>query len=114
MASAIPHASGLPHSPPVKGPWISLPLGVVTLAERHGGIHVCGKTFESMVQETGELLAPFAAEARAANAEPGAQVEKVDFIEGEHVSRNEIHELNTAVKAMHTSIDYLYRRLNKR
>ena len=26
---------------------------------------------------------------------------KVDFIEGEHVSRNEIHELNTAVKAMH-------------
>ena len=30
---------------------------------------------------------------------------KVDFIEGEHVSRNEIHELNTAVKAMHTSID---------
>jgi hypothetical protein len=38
----------------------------------------------------------------------------VDFIEGEHASRNEIHELNTAVKAMHTSIDYLYRRLNKR
>jgi hypothetical protein len=39
---------------------------------------------------------------------------EVDFIEGEHASRNEIHELNTAVKAMHTSIDYLYRRLNKR
>jgi exopolyphosphatase/guanosine-5'-triphosphate,3'-diphosphate pyrophosphatase len=51
--------------------WTSMPLGVVTLAERHGGIHVCGKTFESMVRETGELLAPFAAEARAANADPG-------------------------------------------
>ena len=50
----------------------------------------------------------------AANAEPGARVDQVDFIEGEHASRNEIHELNTAVKAMHTSIDYLYRRLNKR
>lgn len=51
--------------------WTSMPLGVVTLAERHGGIHVCGKTFESMVRETSELLTPFAAEARAANAEPG-------------------------------------------
>lgn len=50
----------------------------------------------------------------AANAEPGTSIAKVDFIEGEHVSRNEIHELNTAVKAMHTSIEYLYRRMNKR
>ena len=51
--------------------WTSLPLGVVTLAERYGGIHVCGRTFEAMVAETGARLAPFAAEARAASAEPG-------------------------------------------
>ncbi len=51
--------------------WTSMPLGVVTLAERHGGIHVCGETFEAMVRETGELLAPFAAGAGDANAEPG-------------------------------------------
>ena len=50
----------------------------------------------------------------ASSSEPGAKVEKVDFIEGEHTSANEIHELNTAVKAMHTSIDYLYRKMIKR
>ena len=50
----------------------------------------------------------------ASNSEPGAKVEKVDFIEGEHTSANEIHELNTAVKAMHMSIDYLYRKMMKR
>jgi len=50
----------------------------------------------------------------ASSSEPGAKVEKVDFIEGEHTSANEIHELNTAVKAMHTSIDYLYRKMSKR
>jgi exopolyphosphatase / guanosine-5'-triphosphate,3'-diphosphate pyrophosphatase len=51
--------------------WTSMPLGVVTLAEKHGGVHVCGKTFETMVQETTERLAPFAQEAREARAEPG-------------------------------------------
>lgn len=51
--------------------WTSMPLGVVSLAERHGGVHVCGKTFEAMVQETGAMLEPFAAEAREAKAEPG-------------------------------------------
>lgn len=50
----------------------------------------------------------------AANSEPGANLEKVEFIEGEHASANEIHELNTAVKAMHTSIEYLYRKMTKR
>ena len=50
----------------------------------------------------------------ASSSEPGAKVEKLDFIEGEHTSANEIHELNTAVKAMHTSIDYLYRKMIKR
>jgi exopolyphosphatase/guanosine-5'-triphosphate,3'-diphosphate pyrophosphatase len=31
--------------------WVSLPVGVVTLAERHGGIDVDGDTFEAMVDE---------------------------------------------------------------
>ncbi|MBP7392805.1 MAG: DUF3365 domain-containing protein [Zoogloea sp.] len=50
----------------------------------------------------------------ASSSEPGAKIEKVEFIESEHTSANEIHELNTAVKAMHTSIDYLYRKMIKR
>jgi exopolyphosphatase/guanosine-5'-triphosphate,3'-diphosphate pyrophosphatase len=51
--------------------WTSMPLGVVTLAERHGGVHVCNRTFEKMVSETAETLAPFAAEAIEARTEPG-------------------------------------------
>ncbi len=50
----------------------------------------------------------------ASNSEPGAKLDKVEFVEGEHASANEIHELNTAVKAMHTSIEYLYRKMTKR
>lgn len=42
--------------------WVSLPLGVVTLAERHGGIEVTREIFETMVAEVAELLAPFAAQ----------------------------------------------------
>ncbi|WP_374265218.1 DUF3365 domain-containing protein [Zoogloea sp.] len=50
----------------------------------------------------------------ASGSDPGAKIDKVEFIEGEHTSANEIHELNTAVKAMHTSIEYLYRKMTKR
>lgn len=39
--------------------WISLPLGVVTLAERHGGEHVPEHVYESMVAEVTAELAPF-------------------------------------------------------
>jgi exopolyphosphatase/guanosine-5'-triphosphate,3'-diphosphate pyrophosphatase len=42
--------------------WISLPHGVVTLAERHGGITVTADIYEKMVQEVAALIAPFAAE----------------------------------------------------
>jgi exopolyphosphatase / guanosine-5'-triphosphate,3'-diphosphate pyrophosphatase len=41
--------------------WTSLPVGVVTLGERHGGIDVSPELYEAMVRETAELLAPFAA-----------------------------------------------------
>jgi exopolyphosphatase/guanosine-5'-triphosphate,3'-diphosphate pyrophosphatase len=40
--------------------WDSLPVGVVTLAERHGGIDVTPKIFEGMVEEVSELLMDFA------------------------------------------------------
>ena len=39
--------------------WDSLPVGVVTLAERYGGIDVTPKTFEGMVEEVSDLLLDF-------------------------------------------------------
>jgi 23S rRNA (uridine2552-2'-O)-methyltransferase len=40
--------------------WTSLPVGVVSLAERFGGRHVTPEIFEAMVADVGEMLAPFA------------------------------------------------------
>ena len=39
--------------------WDSLPVGVVTLAERHGGVDVTRAGFESMVEEVSDLIAGF-------------------------------------------------------
>ena len=44
---------------PVIGDWISLPCGVVTLAERHGGIEVPEMVYRRMVAEVAESLTPF-------------------------------------------------------
>lgn len=44
---------------PIIGDWISLPCGVVTLAERHGGVDVPSGVYERMVQEVADHLAPF-------------------------------------------------------
>jgi exopolyphosphatase / guanosine-5'-triphosphate,3'-diphosphate pyrophosphatase len=52
---------GGPPLPQIRG-WISLPHGVVTLAERHGGIVVSPETYEAMVVEVAALIAPFAQE----------------------------------------------------
>jgi exopolyphosphatase / guanosine-5'-triphosphate,3'-diphosphate pyrophosphatase len=38
--------------------WASVPMGVVTLAERHGGIHVDRALFETMVSEVAASLEP--------------------------------------------------------
>jgi exopolyphosphatase / guanosine-5'-triphosphate,3'-diphosphate pyrophosphatase len=54
-------AGGGPPLPQIAG-WISLPHGVVTLAERHGGFNVTRDTYEAMVCEVAELIAPFARE----------------------------------------------------
>jgi exopolyphosphatase/guanosine-5'-triphosphate,3'-diphosphate pyrophosphatase len=42
--------------------WMSLPLGVVTLAERFGGKNVTSESYALMVQEVASFIAPFAAE----------------------------------------------------
>jgi len=56
-----------PHSPRGPAPpdihrWISLPVGVVTLAERHGGITVDRAIFEAMIEEVAGHIRPFAAQ----------------------------------------------------
>jgi exopolyphosphatase/guanosine-5'-triphosphate,3'-diphosphate pyrophosphatase len=56
----IERAAGAAHAPPVKGPWTSLPLGVVTLAERFGGTNVTRQCYEAMIGEVAGHLAPFA------------------------------------------------------
>jgi exopolyphosphatase/guanosine-5'-triphosphate,3'-diphosphate pyrophosphatase len=57
---ARPGARRGPPPPEVRD-WISLPVGVVTLAERHGGIAVTPEVFENMVEEVAALIGRFAA-----------------------------------------------------
>jgi exopolyphosphatase / guanosine-5'-triphosphate,3'-diphosphate pyrophosphatase len=42
--------------------WMSMPLGVVTLAEHYGGRDVTPQSYASMVQEVAQHVAPFAAD----------------------------------------------------
>jgi len=49
-----------PPAPRIEG-WVSIPVGVVTLAERHGGVAVTHAVFEAMVEEVATLIADFAA-----------------------------------------------------
>lgn len=51
--------------------WDSLPVGVVTVAERHGGVTVTRESFEAMVEEVSNLLEPFQIAAGAASTAPG-------------------------------------------
>ncbi len=46
--------------------WISLPIGVVSLAERHGGREVTRANYEAMVADVMRAVAPFEAEHRFA------------------------------------------------
>jgi exopolyphosphatase/guanosine-5'-triphosphate,3'-diphosphate pyrophosphatase len=52
---------GGPPAPEIRG-WVSLPLGVVTLAERHGGLRVDRALYEAMVSEVAHHVGPFVAE----------------------------------------------------
>ncbi len=49
-------SDGLPQ---IRG-WASLPVGVVTLAERHGGTHVTRESYDAMIEEVSNHLAEFA------------------------------------------------------
>jgi exopolyphosphatase / guanosine-5'-triphosphate,3'-diphosphate pyrophosphatase len=49
-----------PPPPEIKA-WASMPVGVVTLAERHGGHNVTRDIYEAMVDEVAGHLAPFVA-----------------------------------------------------
>ncbi|ETR74827.1 exopolyphosphatase [Afipia sp. P52-10] len=51
---------GLPDATPKISGWVSLPVGVVTLAERRGGVDVTPQAYAAMVSEVAEMLAPFA------------------------------------------------------
>ena len=47
--------------PPQLADWTSLPCGVVSLAERHGGDRIAAATYDAMVAEAQRLVSPFVA-----------------------------------------------------
>jgi exopolyphosphatase/guanosine-5'-triphosphate,3'-diphosphate pyrophosphatase len=51
--------------------WASLPIGVVSVAERYGGVEVGRELFERMVTDCSAALKPFADKAAAARQAPG-------------------------------------------
>jgi exopolyphosphatase/guanosine-5'-triphosphate,3'-diphosphate pyrophosphatase len=60
LARPTPTPCGPPH-PEIRA-WVSIPIGVVTLAERHGGVMVSREVFERMIAEVAVYVDPFAAE----------------------------------------------------
>src|SRR3954453_11016518 len=50
------------NAPPRIKAWMSIPLGVVTLAEHFGGRDVTAESYARMVREVAQYVAPFAAE----------------------------------------------------
>jgi len=59
LGRCVPTRRG-PPEPTIEG-WVSIPLGVVTLAERHGGHEVTRAVFEAMIAEVTERIGEFAA-----------------------------------------------------
>lgn len=64
-------AAGARRPKPHIEDWISLSCGVVTLAERHGGVDVSGTAYESMVAEVSERIVPFITRLRQAETAAG-------------------------------------------
>ena len=60
LGPTLPTPHGPPH-PEIEA-WISIPIGVVTLAERHGGVSVSRESFETMIAEVAAYVDRFAAE----------------------------------------------------
>jgi exopolyphosphatase/guanosine-5'-triphosphate,3'-diphosphate pyrophosphatase len=57
----VPRVAGRPAGPPALSGWHSIPIGVVTLAERHGGRQITPDCYETMVGKVQAALAPFEA-----------------------------------------------------
>ena len=51
-----------PGAPPQIKAWMSIPLGVVSIAEHFGGRDVTPQSYARMVEEVAQYIAPFAAE----------------------------------------------------
>src|SRR5204862_4783489 len=51
-----------PSAPPAIKGWMSIPLGVVSIAEHFGGRDVTQQSYAQMVEEVAQYVAPFAAE----------------------------------------------------
>jgi len=64
MRAPKPGSDGDDDTPPDVGGNFSIPFGVVTLAERHGGHQITPRLYETMIEEVGAALAPFEAEHR--------------------------------------------------
>jgi exopolyphosphatase/guanosine-5'-triphosphate,3'-diphosphate pyrophosphatase len=60
LGRCSPTQHGPPH--PAIDAWTSMPIGVVTLAERHGGVTVSRESFEAMIAEVAVHVDRFAAE----------------------------------------------------
>src|SRR5436190_8889436 len=60
LSRCVPTKRG-PPLPEIRA-WVSIPIGVVTLAERYGGIDVTRETFEAMIAEVGQYVDRFAVE----------------------------------------------------
>jgi exopolyphosphatase/guanosine-5'-triphosphate,3'-diphosphate pyrophosphatase len=60
LGRSLPTLHGPPH-PEIRA-WVSIPIGVVTLAERHGGLIVTRPVFEAMIAEVAAHVDRFAAE----------------------------------------------------
>ena len=58
----IERDSARPDAPPCIKSWMSIPLGVVSLAEQFGGRDVTKALYAQMVAEVAQYVAPFAAE----------------------------------------------------
>jgi exopolyphosphatase/guanosine-5'-triphosphate,3'-diphosphate pyrophosphatase len=59
LGRSVPTPLGPPH-PEIRA-WVSIPIGVVTLAERHGGLNVTRSIFETMIEEVAAHVGRFAA-----------------------------------------------------
>tara|TARA_R110000868_G_scaffold91999_9_gene254998 strand:+ start:9581 stop:11002 length:1422 start_codon:yes stop_codon:yes gene_type:complete len=72
---AMPTGAGEGRAKPPSKPkiedWISLPCGVVTLAEGHGGVDVSHDVYERMVAEVAERVTPFVTRLHGARADLG-------------------------------------------